>query len=169
MTRRPPRSTLFPYTTLFRSAGEIRSSAWDVRKRVRGRVAGPVSAGQRHGRRGYPVPHRLQRRPTESQLDIWRNTMGPHTRSRMAAGYGSKAHIAVSLRRVVAHVVARAMLLVVGQGDVHVRTVCWGSSSVPPGQLTRSNRPWAANLTPRKKHMKQYVRIFPELFWRPSS
>src|SRR3712207_7049073 len=31
MIRRPPRSTLFPYTTLFRSSGRSRSSARDVR------------------------------------------------------------------------------------------------------------------------------------------
>src|SRR5436853_3081672 len=30
MIRRPPRSTLFPYTTLFRSRGEIRPAAWRV-------------------------------------------------------------------------------------------------------------------------------------------
>src|SRR2546430_13452548 len=37
MIRRPPRSTLFPYTTLFRSGAELR----DVRNRVGG-VAAPV-------------------------------------------------------------------------------------------------------------------------------
>src|SRR3712207_6949628 len=30
MIRRPPRSTLFPYTTLFRSAGLALSAPWDV-------------------------------------------------------------------------------------------------------------------------------------------
>src|SRR5260370_26407999 len=29
MIRRPPRSTLFPYTTLFRSQGRHRPAAWD--------------------------------------------------------------------------------------------------------------------------------------------
>jgi len=59
----------------------------------------------------------------------------------MAAEYGSKARIALGPRRDVAHAVTRAMLLVVGQGDVHMRTVFLCSSSVRPGQLTRSNRP----------------------------
>src|SRR5215210_8753170 len=48
MIRRPPRSTLFPYTTLFRSRGPRRSaspcgrdgwSAWRDRRRRRGRCA----------------------------------------------------------------------------------------------------------------------------------
>src|SRR3712207_7795828 len=29
MIRRPPRSTLFPYTTLFRSAGSIHADIWE--------------------------------------------------------------------------------------------------------------------------------------------
>src|SRR3712207_7803896 len=32
MIRRPPRSTLFPYTTLFRSLGQVRSSEGSVRQ-----------------------------------------------------------------------------------------------------------------------------------------
>src|SRR3712207_7699029 len=35
MIRRPPRSTLFPYTTLFRSVHGAEASAKTVRKRVR--------------------------------------------------------------------------------------------------------------------------------------
>src|SRR2546426_6998547 len=45
MIRRPPRSTLFPYTTLFRSRGERRARAGPVappRRRVRGRCASAV-------------------------------------------------------------------------------------------------------------------------------
>src|SRR3712207_7924887 len=58
MIRRPPRSTLFPYTTLFRS---------DVPQRVRveafdhapgGGVAGPVGIGHRAGS-GVPAVQRL--------------------------------------------------------------------------------------------------------------
>src|SRR5256886_12469515 len=36
MIRRPPRSTLFPYTTLFRSAGEKAQGEWTL-VRIRGR------------------------------------------------------------------------------------------------------------------------------------
>src|SRR3712207_6937785 len=39
MIRRPPRSTLFPYTTLFRSRGEHRPEVTDAGHRVR--LAGP--------------------------------------------------------------------------------------------------------------------------------
>src|SRR3712207_7229030 len=35
MIRRPPRSTLFPYTTLFRSAGPCRASACREKKTLR--------------------------------------------------------------------------------------------------------------------------------------
>src|SRR3712207_8070252 len=52
MIRRPPRSTLFPYTTLFRSAVHARLGAGDD-------AAAPArAAGARHPRRrrGGPVP-----------------------------------------------------------------------------------------------------------------
>src|SRR2546430_12352515 len=48
MIRRPPRSTLFPYTTLFRSdAAELRSAAGHVSAELRGRAGLYVSPG--HG------------------------------------------------------------------------------------------------------------------------
>src|SRR2546430_10006460 len=49
MIRRPPRSTLFPYTTLFRSRGR----PWVRRERARPREEGPVrtTIGGRRGRR----------------------------------------------------------------------------------------------------------------------
>src|SRR5437660_12925489 len=52
MIRRPPRSTLFPYTTLFRS-----HAGCDVRRRVR-RDHGDREAG------GCPVDHQLDRKST---------------------------------------------------------------------------------------------------------
>src|SRR5438045_6829623 len=50
MIPRPPRSTLFPYTTLFRSCCRRGGSARDVRsrwKRPRGRLGGRRLAGRR--------------------------------------------------------------------------------------------------------------------------
>src|SRR6266566_10092063 len=56
MIRRPPRSTLFPYTTLFRSR---RSGSWTTSSRTRGRgggerrthgAPGPTGTGRRAGR-----------------------------------------------------------------------------------------------------------------------
>src|SRR2546430_8244378 len=47
MIRRPPRSTLFPYTTLFRSGRELRSQVadWtDQRAQFRGRARGAHAA-----------------------------------------------------------------------------------------------------------------------------
>src|SRR5687767_15223811 len=54
MIRRPPRSTLFPYTTLFRSAGERMVVVHDAARRGSGRLArhphhGRASVGH-HGR-----------------------------------------------------------------------------------------------------------------------
>src|SRR2546425_7293822 len=56
MIRRPPRSTLFPYTTLFRSLGEIH-----------GRHAAPpelalqgVAVGQRGGERSARIRHEVE-------------------------------------------------------------------------------------------------------------
>src|SRR2546422_1882351 len=48
MIRRPPRSTLFPYTTLFRSVGDSHD-----RRRQRGWIAG------RHEEAGLAVDHQL--------------------------------------------------------------------------------------------------------------
>src|SRR5258708_10658141 len=42
MIRRPPRSTLFPYTTLFRSDRTVLCSAW-LRKKDMGHRIGPAS------------------------------------------------------------------------------------------------------------------------------
>src|SRR2546423_11879783 len=49
MIRRPPRSTLFPYTTLFRSAGSERSSEARARMDRIGQAGTPArSAGSGH-------------------------------------------------------------------------------------------------------------------------
>src|SRR3712207_7808668 len=52
MIRRPPRSTLFPYTTLFRSAARAASHE-DGPDRARARGRG-IGRGGRCGRRGRP-------------------------------------------------------------------------------------------------------------------
>src|SRR5690242_21535728 len=69
MVRRPPRSTLFPYTTLFRSAGAdpgrggaAAPGAWESPRR-RGRRGGGVgeagrAATSRGGARNGPFPRR---------------------------------------------------------------------------------------------------------------
>src|SRR5260221_4391282 len=53
MIRRPPRSTLFPYTTLFRSGGYQRRWAG-------GRQTDPVCATQAHARRSEEHTSELQ-------------------------------------------------------------------------------------------------------------
>src|SRR3712207_9101117 len=68
MIRRPPRSTLFPYTTLFRSQGVARGDHVHRRGRV---VPRPAPAGRlRRERQSPAVPgddaqgHRLDRKST---------------------------------------------------------------------------------------------------------
>src|SRR3989441_6612485 len=48
MIRRPPRSTLFPYTTLFRSRTRRSCSRW--RRSTSARISGRADAGRRRGR-----------------------------------------------------------------------------------------------------------------------
>src|SRR2546425_3428920 len=58
MIRRPPRSTLFPYTTLFRSAGVVFGAAPLVQS-ARADLAGTLKAGGR-GTTAAPSRHRLR-------------------------------------------------------------------------------------------------------------
>src|SRR3712207_8511317 len=63
MIRRPPRSTLFPYTTLFRSHARHRADAVGRRQALRhgddARPFGPAGAGARQAR-----PHQPDRKST---------------------------------------------------------------------------------------------------------
>src|SRR2546425_9224461 len=54
MIRRPPRSTLFPYTTLFRSRGAVGITLPRARDRLRG--PGPQPAGRWAARRSRCAP-----------------------------------------------------------------------------------------------------------------
>src|SRR3712207_9130715 len=58
MIRRPPRSTLFPYTTLFRSTGNARTPALSpslVQMLTEGWTIGSVDYGAAHVRSGYAL------------------------------------------------------------------------------------------------------------------
>src|SRR2546425_8944953 len=66
MIRRPPRSTLFPYTTLFRSDGDplhASRGAWGRTRQHRGDVGARRSAGAR----GRPRSCRSRRAPSRSE------------------------------------------------------------------------------------------------------
>src|SRR5256885_12535560 len=64
MIRRPPRSTLFPYTTLFRSSGPLH------RRRARGRLGdyarGPHGGGREDQRRRAPEARRKRQADRKS-------------------------------------------------------------------------------------------------------
>src|SRR5262249_56030460 len=72
MIRRPPRSTLFPYTTLFRSRGECRGPGVEHRSE-RGRIAG------HHGGRRRSDEH-------TSELQSLTNLVGPLLLEKKKAG-----------------------------------------------------------------------------------
>src|SRR3712207_7455401 len=67
MIRRPPRSTLFPYTTLFRSVGRSAEQLFDANELIilchpvgaAGRTSFDLSAIQRHGQIGDRKSTRL--------------------------------------------------------------------------------------------------------------
>src|SRR5258707_3781007 len=66
MIRRPPRSTLFPYTTLFRSPNSTTSKAWEI-VRDRGAhvsIAVLIEAQMRHG---MPPMQRSEEHTSELQ------------------------------------------------------------------------------------------------------
>src|SRR3712207_8000543 len=69
MIRRPPRSTLFPYTTLFRSHPGGHRQARPRRARPRRQDRGPRPARRRHGGRLHrPAPDtRADRRDRRSE------------------------------------------------------------------------------------------------------
>src|SRR2546425_5395832 len=57
MIRRPPRSTLFPYTTLFRSGAGGRDPAWDERpEHLGGPHRRPLGRGPHHAVRPRAEP-----------------------------------------------------------------------------------------------------------------
>src|SRR3712207_8299354 len=64
MIRRPPRSTLFPYTTLFRSLGRGGGVLLAAQPHARRRARGPRGDGDRDGRadgvRGLVPPRRAR-------------------------------------------------------------------------------------------------------------
>src|SRR3712207_8501937 len=55
MIRRPPRSTLFPYTTLFRSCGDLVASRADLRRARAASTEGPTGGRHVPCRNGRPV------------------------------------------------------------------------------------------------------------------
>src|SRR2546422_2443575 len=64
MIRRPPRSTLFPYTTLFRSSDEVRGR-WSHRQFCDGERGDPLTG--RYGQRDPPPLRRSEEHTSELQ------------------------------------------------------------------------------------------------------
>src|SRR2546430_13354893 len=79
MIRRPPRSTLFPYTTLFRSEVEAHQSPPSQRARYATRRAAPSNEGMTSrtrsawARRSQPTAHRRRSEEHTSELQSQSN------------------------------------------------------------------------------------------------
>src|SRR2546430_3640431 len=63
MIRRPPRSTLFPYTTLFRSLGPAAAREWFVA--VNGEQAGPLNRGD--------AARRILQTKSDDEVYVWKD------------------------------------------------------------------------------------------------
>src|SRR3712207_7234606 len=68
MIRRPPRSTLFPYTTLFRSA---RSSRWQARRAIVPRMSRP----EPHDVEQHPASRPSPATSAETERDTYRRRL----------------------------------------------------------------------------------------------
>src|SRR3712207_8550879 len=67
MIRRPPRSTLFPYTTLFRSRASATSPCGSATRRRRPRDRHRCEADHHHAVRARGRPHRSEEHTSELQ------------------------------------------------------------------------------------------------------
>src|SRR2546427_13031928 len=111
MIRRPPRSTLFPYTTLFRSLEEARGAVGDVRYRIQLRLvhriggfaacsdAGdlPLIAGAAH--RNAVGTHRFGVRAQRDTVGAACSGVVAHRSALRTTGPGLRAEIGRASRR----------------------------------------------------------------------
>src|SRR3712207_7539967 len=67
MIRRPPRSTLFPYTTLFRSGADGSARPWSIQRAGAGQATNPGPDGGR--REGADAAPRRGEGPPDRELD----------------------------------------------------------------------------------------------------
>src|SRR5690625_6487285 len=93
MRRRPPRSTLFPYTTLFRSYGKIPAGRRRGRRRWPSTAAAPAARSEEHTSelqsRGHLVcrlllekkkKHKIKSQKESAKSDMKHNNRQPQTK-----------------------------------------------------------------------------------------
>src|SRR5437667_4615821 len=98
MIRRPPRSTLFPYTTLFRSAQAIARCRLEIDGSEAERDAAPVVGAPADDARTKPLEIRTRRRSIRLAI----NLPGPVGREELAKIFaGVAAHARAAVRRFV--------------------------------------------------------------------
>src|SRR2546422_6390612 len=67
MIRRPPRSTLFPYTTLFRSSQLLKQNFWQLREELASVLPGELQYQDRGRRARPPASERSEEHTSELQ------------------------------------------------------------------------------------------------------
>src|SRR5690554_7092565 len=87
MIRRPPRSTLFPYTTLFRSPGRRRSGRRRPARRRRRRPAGPPRRSEEHTSELQSRPHLVCRLLLEKKKENDKGTTLMHNVTMQASRF----------------------------------------------------------------------------------
>src|SRR3712207_7333018 len=93
MIRRPPRSTLFPYTTLFRSAAP-------ARRAVLGGGAGADGGGRRaRVRAGGAAPPGLQRPRRAGAAALARRDDGDRKSTRLNSSHANISHAVFCLKK----------------------------------------------------------------------
>src|SRR4026208_2643172 len=81
MIRRPPRSTLFPYTTLFRSLGEDQLTRWTASERLRD-SDDVVESDRKSGSAGMPRPISYAVFCLKKKKEEWIGTVFPSATQR---------------------------------------------------------------------------------------
>src|SRR2546430_1243614 len=100
MIRRPPRSTLFPYTTLFRSSSHGRLDRGRV---ARARTHQPPVSGRRHfvAHAWQTLPEARRRR---ALLDLWRQRSGVDRKStRLNSSHSQISYAVFCLKKKIKH------------------------------------------------------------------
>src|SRR3712207_8986141 len=99
MIRRPPRSTLFPYTTLFRSqAGGLRRTRGLDLHLVALRLE-PPDAGEVPATPGGPVPHEAERGSPDRPDDQGRAQHGDRKSTRLNSSHANISYAVFCLKK----------------------------------------------------------------------
>src|SRR2546427_9527997 len=98
MIRRPPRSTLFPYTTLFRSVNSIPESA-SMRVDIRSTSMAEMERLERALRQSLEAAIEEETRATEGRLASSRKTSGDRKSTRLNSSHSQISYAVFCLKK----------------------------------------------------------------------